>query len=122
MAVEEERSLQEKEQARFDAIRMALLTSDPSLARGLLPEYFEPEEVVIGDDDHTDISLDRPDTNYDLSDVTWQSPMDMDPSQLDMLETLLADKDITVPGSPTPEEGVETDLVIPLVPDDPEWT
>lgn len=114
--------MQDKEQQRFDAIRMALLTSNPKLARGLLPEYFDPEEVVEGFDQMDDLSLDRPDTNYDLSDVTWQSPQDMDSGQLDMLEALLQNKDITVPGSPTPEEGVETDLVIPLVPDDPEWT
>lgn len=121
--VEEERRFQEQEQRRDDAIRMALLSAQPGLARGLLPEYFSPEEPEDAEDDFTDVSLNRPDTTYDLSGVTWQSPADMDSSQFDMLESLLADNGVTVSGTPAPEEGVEIpDPGMPFVPDNTEWT
>jgi hypothetical protein len=86
----------------------------------VLPEYFDPE--IEGEDDTQDISLDRPDTNYDLSGVTWQSPQDMSDEEMDAIRRLLGDTSITVPGTPEPAEGVTEQGEFPLmIPTDPEW-
>lgn len=108
-----------REQQDVDRMRTALLTADPSLARGLYPQYFEP--VQDAPDDPGDVSLDRDDVSYDYSGVTWESPKDLPDDEFEAIKRLLGDASITVGSPAEAPEGMEGAPGL-SEPDEPEWT
>lgn len=115
---------EQKEQQRSDeAMRLALLTANSGLARGLYPEYFDPmgetEEVV---EMQGGLDLDAPGTDFDFSGVTFQAPQDLGNDDWNMLERMLGNSNVTVTTPMAPPEGVNNNhLRLPDEPDDGEW-
>lgn len=101
-----------------ERMRLALLTADPALARGLYPGYFdEPGEEV--QDDGT-VNLNQEDTAYDFRQVEWESPTDMPDDDFEAVKRLLGSKGITVGTPMEAQEGLE-DAPGLMEPDEPEW-
>lgn len=106
-----------REQEQAERMRLALLTANPALARGLYPDYFEPEEIQ---DDGT-VDLHQEDVSYDFREVRWESPSEMPDEEFEAIKQMLGSKGITV-GTPVgPQEGLE-DAPGLMEPDEPEWT
>lgn len=106
-----------REKEQTERMRLALLTANPTLARGLYPDYFEPEEVQ---DDGT-VDLHQEDTSYDFRQVQWESPQEMPDEDFMAIKAMLGDSGITV-GTPVgAQEGLE-DAPGLMEPDEPEWT
>lgn len=107
---------QEKE--ADERMRLALLTANPSLARGLYPDYFEPEEEI--QDDGT-VDLHQEDTVYDFRQVRWESPQEMPDEDFERIKAMLGSSGITVGMPVGAQEGLE-DAPGLKEPDEPEWT
>lgn len=106
-------------EARDEQLRQTLLTTNPSLVRGLYPGSFGPEEEV--EDDPSDLDLDRQDAVYDFRRVEWESPQDMGDEDLEILKRMLGNSNITVSAVSEAPEGLEGAPGL-TEPDEPEWT
>lgn len=95
---------------RIDRLRLALLSSGQRTIEDLYPEYFPGQRLEVTEDAPEDV-LANPDTDYDFSGVAWESPGDMGPEQLAMLEEFLSDASATVYGSDLDEEPTEREWV-----------
>lgn len=112
---------QAEQDDQHDQMRLAMLGARPELARGLYPEYFEPEEV------QEDVSGEAfanaaEDTSFDLRKVEWISPDDLGDPEVELLNRMLGNNTITVASLPRASEGVEEDSGLTSEPDDAEWT
>lgn len=82
----------EREQARFERVRLALLAATPNARSVWFPEYFPPpaEQAAEADLSGTD-ALNLPDTEYDYSGVEWQSPAEMSPEELEEMQSFFTE-------------------------------
>lgn len=107
-----------REKEQDERMRLALLTANPELARGLYPDYFEPEEEIL--DDGT-VDLHQEDTSYDFRQVQWESPSEMPDADFERIKAMLGQSGITVGTPVEAQEGLE-DAPGLMEPDEPEWT
>lgn len=111
---------QREERRREEAIRLALLTANPDLARGLYPQYFAPVEMEEITDERSELSLTSPGTDYNFSGVEFEAPTERS-AEWDMLASMLGDSSVTVTTPMAPTEGVSDNLRLLGEPDDGEW-
>lgn len=107
----------ERKREQDERMRLALLTANPTLARGLFPAYFEPEEI----EDDGSVDLNQEDTAYDFSRVEWESPQAMPDEEFAAIKAMLGESGITVGTPVEAQEGLE-DAPGLMEPDEPEWT
>lgn len=107
-----------REGEQTERMRLALLTADPALARGLYPDYFAPEEEVLDDGS---VDLNQEDTSYDFRQVQWESPTEMPDEDFEKIKAMLGQSGIIVGTPVEAQEGME-DAPGLMEPDEPEWT
>lgn len=108
----------QRQREETERMRLALLTANPALARGLYPDYFEPEQV---EESGPDLDLNREDASYDFRKVEWESPQNMADDEMEALRRLLGNANITVGTPVEAPEGMEEPSGL-REPEDPEWT
>lgn len=113
---------QDRDQQRDEAMRLALLTTNPSLARGIYPRYFDSSDEIVEEitDESGEIPLNTPGTDFDFRGVEFEAPQE-NSGEWDMLTRMLGDSSVTVSTPLAPTEGVNNNLRLSGEPDDGEW-
>lgn len=90
--------LRAEQQLRDD--RRAMLASPMFDPEKVFPEWFAKETTLSDwDEDTPEDILDQDDTDYDYSDVTWQSPQDLEEDELALLRQMMAENEHVEVGS-----------------------
>lgn len=103
-------------------MRLTILGSQPGLARGLYPSYFNAESDEAQEDATGDVFTNDEEATLDLRKIEWESPDDFGDADVEMLNRMLGDNTITVSNLPRASEGVAEGFTPRPQDDNTEWT